>query len=398
MATGFLIVSVYNDNIAQPVENAVVEVVGLEKTMTNMYGKTNKIALYAPEKEYSMNEQKEVRPYSTYKIIVSKKGLVTKIIEGVEVLADEVSYQDVYTTTVSDSKDSDTITLPEHELWLHSAPKIVEDAFKLEPAIVKGVLVPEYIVVHNGIPSNTQATRYYVSFPDYLKNVASSEIYPTWPLETLKANIHAIASFTLNRIYTEWYLSKGYNFTITASPQYDQKYIPNRTIFESISKVVDQYFTTYIKLPDRSQPLFAQYNDGVVVNNTGWLSQWGSKTLGDQGYSALNILRRYYGNQVYLATAGQIEGLPTSFPGYNMKVGACGEEVKRLQNQLNTIRKNYPAIPQLVADGKFGENTKKAVEKFQEVFGLSKDGVVGFTTWYKINFIYVAVTKMAAGV
>jgi hypothetical protein len=257
--------------------------------------------------------------------------------------------------------------------------------------------VPEYVIVHDGLPTNSAASNYYVLFTDYIKNVASSEIYSTWPYETIKANVYAILSFTMNRIYTEWYPSKGYPFTITSSTQFDQKYIHGRDIFLSIAQVVDAVFEEFIKRPNLPQPFFAQYNDGIKVNNAGWLSQWGSKDLGDRAYTAINILKYYYGNDVYLDKAEIIEGVPSSFPGINLTLNICSEAVQKIQTQLNVIAGVY-YMPKIdPANGKYLESTKLAVETFQRIFTMPITGVVDFATWYRISYIFIALTKMLQG-
>jgi len=252
------------------------------------------------------------------------------------------------------------------------------------------------MIVHGGHPTNTSAPTYWVPFKDYIKNVASSEIYANWPEETLKANILAIISFTLNRVFTEWYRNKGHDFTITNSTAVDQAYNHGRNIFTEISMVVDEIFTTYITRPGIRQPLFAQYCDGRRVTCPNWLSQWGSKHMGDQGYDAVSILRRYYGSDIYLASAPKVEGIPSSFPGTSLQTGSSGPDVRTIQEQLNTISNNFPAIPKLRVDGIFGEETRNAVMTFQRIFDIPQSGIVDFPTWYRISGIYVAVARLAA--
>ncbi len=209
------------------------------------------------------------------------------------------------------------------------------------------------------------------------------------------ANILAIQSITLNRVYTEWYRNRGYDFTITSSTAYDQKYIPGRNIFESISRAVDTIFSNYISRPNITQPLFTQYCDGKRVSCPRWMRQWESKTLGDQGYSAIEILRRFYGDSVYINSSEEISGIPSSWPGYDLTIGSTGEKVRQLQNQLNTISKGYPLIPKVAADGVYGEKTAEAVRTFQKVFNLPQTGVVDYPTWYRISDIYVGVSRIA---
>ena len=250
-------------------------------------------------------------------------------------------------------------------------------------------------MVHDGAPGDSTAPNYYVRYRDYIKNVASSEIYATWPDATIRANVLAIMSFTLNRVYTEWYRGKGYVFTITSSTAYDHKFIYGRNFFQSISQVVDEMFENYLSRPNVRQPILTQYCDGQRVTCPDWMSQWGSKYLGDQGYSAIDILRSYYGNDMYINSAEGISGIPASWPGYDLGVGASGPKVRQLQEQLARISRAYPAIPTITADGVYGSRTRKAVEKFQSVFGLPVTGIVDYPTWYKISDIYVAVSRIA---
>lgn len=408
MELGYLIVNVYADNTAQPIKGAKVEIIGANTNlvlMTDENGQTKSVELSAPKKEYSLTPQKEVKPYSEYKIIVSKEGLQTVIVDGVEILPGEISLQDIYLSSeLEDNQPDKYYKIPDHVLWGNYPPKIVEEPIKdentdMDLRVLPFVHIPEYIIVHDGIPTNTAAANYVKSFPDYIKNVASGEIYSTWPRETIKANVLAIISFTLNRIFTEWYRSKGYSFTITSSTAYDQYFSNGRTIFQTISEVVDSVFDQYLKLPNVRQPFFAQYNDGIKVNNRGWLSQWGSKNLGEQGYTALEILRYYYSKDIYIETAEEIEGLPLSFPGYNITLDSCGEAVQKVQNEINVINGNYPGIPKILpADGVFGSNSQASIRKFQEVFSLPITGIVDFATWYKISYIYVAISKMLKGI
>ena len=404
MAIGRLIVSVYVDNIAQPISGANVNIVG-ENTNINVVtdesGKTNEIELAAPDIEYSLEPQDVIRPFSEYTVTVTKEGLEPSVVSGVQIFSDIVSYQDVFLIPPNENNGENLTVISAPALWANDPTKNIEDPnnVNLLGKVLPKVIIPEYIIVHDGVPSNTSVANYYVSFPDYIKNVASSEIYPSWPKETLKANVHAIVSFTLNRIFTEWYPSKGYNFTITSTTTYDQKYTHNRTIFDTISNVVDEIFTEYLTFPNRPYPFLAQYSDGIKVVREGWLSQWGSKSLGDQGYNAMQIVRYYYGNNIELATAELVSDFPTSFPGYNLKEGACGEEVQLLQNELNKIRGSYPAIPLISdANGVFGPDTTTAVKKFQSVFNLPVTGIVDYATWYKISYIYAAVSNMLKGI
>ena len=399
MSKGYLIVNVYLETIAEPVEGATVIITGenYERTYsTNSDGKTETIELDAPNVEYSLKPEYTVKPYSTYDLTVTKPGLNTVIIKKVEILPGETSFQDVY---MKADNSTDIINLPEHELW-EPSPGKGEQQFTENPdmlRILPRVIIPEYVIVHDGVPTAT-AARHVVPFTDYIKNVASSEIFSTWPLESLRANVHAIVSFTLNRIFTEWYPSRGFNFTITASPAFDQKYTHNRTIFQSISNVVDEMFRYYIRLSGTTFPFFAQYNDGVKTNIPGRLSQWGSVEQANRGLNAIQILRHFYTPNLGLFVAEEIVGLPTSFPGFNLRVGSCGNEVLAVQTRLNRIRANYPGIPAISpANGEFGESTRRSVETFQRVFNLPVTGVIDIATWLRITYLFTAVARLQQG-
>jgi len=225
--------------------------------------------------------------------------------------------------------------------------------------------------------------------------VASSEIYATWPQSSIVANVLAIMSFTLNRVYTEWYRNQGYDFTITSSTAFDHKWIYGRDIFDTISVVVDDIFDSYLSRPDVKQPILTQYCDGKKVSCPGWMTQWGSCALGEQGYSPMEILRNFYGSDLYINTAEQISGIPASYPGTELSTGSRGDKVRQLQEQLDAIATVYTAVPSLTPDGIYGPATERSVKAFQSIFGLPQTGTVDFATWYKISHIYVAITRIA---
>ena len=253
--------------------------------------------------------------------------------------------------------------------------------------------VPQYITVHLGSPS-TNAANVTVSFSDYVKNVASSEIYPTWDESALRANILAIVSFALNRVYTEYYRSRGYDFEITNNTAYDQAYVNGRSYFENVSRLVDELFNDYLRRPGFVEPLAAKFCNGTTVTCQG-LSQWGSQNLAQQGYSFDQILRSYYGN-VEIVPNAPIRGITSSYPGSALRAGSTGPSVVVLQVSLNRISQNYPAIPKIPdVDGIFGSQTEAAVRAYQQIFGLSPDGVVGPATWYNIVRRYTAVTQLS---
>ena len=371
----------------------------LEEVSTDDSGNTEVLTLNTPPLEYSM-EPNENQPYAEYTIRVEAPGYRDITISAIDVLPGEESLQDV-ALEAEDAPGNpiDTIVIPAHTLYGEYPPKIPEDEIKpmseTGEIVLSRVVIPEYVVVHDGSPGDSTAANYYVRYRDYIKNVASSEIYATWPDAALRANILAIMSFTLNRVYTEWYRGKGYEFTITSSTAYDHKFMPGRNFFQSISNVVDEMFENYLSRPNVRQPILTQYCDGQRVTCPGWMSQWGSKYLSDQGYSAIEILRNYYGSSIYISSAQGISGIPASWPGYNLEIGSTGDKVRQMQEELARISQAYPAIPTITADGIFGSRTREAVQKFQSIFGLPATGIVDYPTWYKISDIYVAVSRIA---
>jgi len=370
----------------------------IEELNTNESGQTEQIDLSAPPLEYSM-QPSEQQPYAEYTIQVSAPGYYSINISGIDVFANQIAIQDVELEPSVEEGSEENVVIPANTLYGDYPPKIAEAEVKpvaeTGEIVLSRVVIPEYIVVHDGVPTDSTAKNYYVKYKDYIKNVASSEIYSTWSDSTIRSNVLAIMSFTLNRVYTEWYRNKGYNFTITSSTAYDHKWIYRRNIFSNISQVVDEMFINYLSRPNVKQPILTQYCDGERVSCPNWLSQWGSKYLGDQGYDTIEILRYYYGNGMYINTSEQISGIPASWPRVNLQVGSRGNSVRVIQEQLNAIANNYPALPKLQVDGIYGPATKAAVEKFQSVFNLPVSGVVDYPTWYKISEIYVAVTRIA---
>lgn len=254
--------------------------------------------------------------------------------------------------------------------------------------------IPERITVHLGSP-DSNAQNVSVTFPDYLKNVASSEIYPTWPESSLRANIYAQASFALNRIYTEWYRSRGYNFDITNTTQQDQAFVYGRNVYDDISRIVDELFNDYLTKSDTIQPYFAQFCNGTTVTCEG-LSQWGTVTLANQGYTPYQILQYYYGDDINIVRDAPVRMNAESYPGYVLQIGEIGNSVVTLQKYLNRVSQNYPAIPKISpVDGVFGKSTEDAVKTFQRIFNLEPDGMVGSKTWYQLTYLYVAVKRLA---
>ena len=372
----------------------------LERVGTDSSGQTEVLELEAPPEEWSLNPANERQPYSEYTLDISAPGFEPVSIAGTEILANVRAIQNVRMRPSNVGREEEEVfVIPAHTLYGEYPPKITEDEIKPTnesgEIVLSRVVVPEYIVVHDGSPRDATAADYYVKYKDYIKNVASSEIYATWPADTIRANVLAIMSFTLNRVYTEWYRNRGYDFTITSSTAFDQKWIPERNIYDTISVIVDELFANYLSRPNVRQPILTQYCDGRRVTCPNWMTQWGAKELGDQGYSAIEILRYFYGDDMYINTAQEISGIPASWPGYTLEQGASGDKVRQMQEELNVIAGAYPALPKIAADGIYGPATENAVREFQSVFGLPVTGTVDYRTWYKISEIYVGVSRIA---
>ena len=403
---GQLKISITSRATSVPIENATISISytgvpenTIEELTTNSSGSTEIIDLPAPPEEYSLNPRILSQPYSEYNLTIRAAGFEPVTISGTEILANTLALQNVQLNPLAPGEIPQIFVIPAHTLYGVYPPKIPEDEIKpineTGEIVLSRVVVPEYIVVHDGSPRDSTAQNYYVKYKDYIKNVASSEIYATWPENTIRANVLAIMSFTLNRVYTEWYRNQGYDFTITSSTAFDHKWIPERNIYQSISVIVDELFASYLSRPNVKQPILTQYCDGRQVQCPNWMTQWGSKALGDQGYSPIEILRYYYGDNMYINTAEEISGIPSSWPGYDLTIGSSGDKVRQMQEQLNRISDAYPLIPKITADGIYGPATAEAVRVFQSVFGLPQTGVVDYPTWYKISEIYVGVSRIA---
>ncbi|OOO00088.1 MAG: peptidoglycan-binding protein [Epulopiscium sp. Nele67-Bin004] len=420
---GSIIVEVTTNPVTGPIEpisnvNITISSISSDGTstvvaelVTDSVGQTPVIELDAPPIALSEIPETVEAPYSTYKVEAISDDYVPVVITGTQVFSDTTSIQPIILTPTSpevsdpfamamraDDEIEDIVIGPP-VLFGDYPPKIPEAETKDINAsgfvVLDKVVVPQYIVVHDGSPNSSYAPTYTVPFRDYIKNVASSEIYPTWTTAAIKSNVIAIISFTLNRVYTEWYRNQGKNYTITSSTAFDHAFFYGRNIFDSISKIVDEVFDIYIKRPGLLQPLLAQYCDGRNVTCPGRMTQWGSQELGEQGLSAEAILRYFYGNDIQILSAPTVSGNPESYPGSALREGSTGAAVRTIQEQLNRISNNYPLIPKVASDGVFGPTTTEAVKVFQRVFHLTPDGVVGRDTWYKISSIYVAVTKIA---
>ena len=387
-----------------PIENARISIsyTGedsvVEEITTDNSGRTEAVSLPAPPLEWSLDAEQTNRPYAELNLQITAPGYQPVTIEGSELLADATALQQVRMKPTEEMQQTEDIVIPDHTLYGEYPPKIPEEEIKpmaeTGEIVLSKVVIPEYVVVHDGPPTDSRATNYYVKYKDYIKNVVSSEIYATWPEAAIYANTLCILSFTLNRVFTEWYRNKGYDFTITSSTAFDQKWIYGRNIYENVDRIVDSIFANYLSRPGVKQPIFTSYCDGKRTTCNG-LKQWGSKYLGGEGYSAIEIIRYYYGEDMYINTSETIAGVPYSWPGYDLTIGSSGEKVRQLQRQLNRIAQNYPAIPKIDVDGIYGPKTVEAVRTFQNIFDLPKTGVTDYATWYEISNIYVGVTRIA---
>ncbi len=405
-AAGTIKISVVSSIGLIPVENATVTISytgdpmePLNVLTTDISGQTPVIQLPAPPRDLSLQPENDQQPYSEYNIEVTAQGYEPVLVSGSEIFADELSLQPIQMNPLAASEEDEKhVIIPAHTLFGDFPPKIPEEEIKpmaeSGEIVLSRVVIPEYIIVHDGVPSDSTARNYWVRYKDYIKNVASCEVYSTWPENALYANILVIMSFTLNRVYTEWYRNQGYDFTITSSTAYDQKWVYGRNIFENIDYLVDTIFANYLSRPGVRQPIFTSYCDGKRVTCSG-LSQWGSMYLANEGYSPIEIIRYYYGNDMYINTAQIISGVPSSWPGYDLGQGSSGDKVRQLQIQLNRIARNSPAIPTVTADGIYGPATAQAVRTFQGIFNLPQTGVTDYATWYEISEIYVGVTRIA---
>ncbi|CAM2855461.1 peptidoglycan-binding domain-containing protein [Hathewaya histolytica] len=412
MASGRLRVSVLKGDSYAPIEDAKVTITKVPEAgevtketvlNTNVSGETSEIELPAPPLENSMKPSDKL-PYSLYDVRIERAGYNPLFIRGVQVFPEELAIQNSNLNAQGSGvtrQEEAIIIIEPNRLVGNFPPKIPENPEKPLPPPPSGFVVlpepviPEFVVVHQGLPDDTSAPNYTIRFKDYVKNVASCEIFSTWSNSTIRANVYCILSFTLNRIYTEWYRGKGKNFDVTSSTAYDHAFMYGRNIYESISEVVDEIFSTYVRRFGAKQPLLTQYCDGVKVKCPGWLTQWGSKFLGDDGKAPYEILTNFYGTDIELVTAKKVSGIPMSYPGYILKVGSSGQPVRTVQTYLNRISDNFPAIPKVKVDGIYGQSTADAVKKFQQVFDLPQIGNVDYATWYKISDVYVAVTRIA---
>lgn len=404
MGVGRLKVSVHTGEDALPIENADVLIKDkkgdvLYNLKTDESGNTDTVELYAPERIHTLNPNDPGPYYATYDVSVSHaREYATSVINDVQIF-DGISSTLPVNLLPSPGIEGDFVSLYYVEPGeLHSEPirqQVGDDPVSaVNPAVLREVFIPDFITVHLGRPDQ-YGRNVRVKFTDYIKNVASSEIYPTWPTNALIANIYAIITFALNRVYTEWYRSRRYDFDITNSTAYDMAFSEGRNIFDNISVIVDNIFNQYVRRIGRREPFFTSFCNGTTAQCRG-LSQWGTVTLANQGLNPLQILRYYYPRDIEIVETNNIAGITSTYPGTAQREGMTSEAVRRMQNYLNRIRANYPAIPVISnPNGFFGPDTTAAVREFQRIFGMTRDGIIGKDTWYKIINIYVGVTKLA---
>lgn len=400
MAIGYLKIQARTAQDAIPLEGVRIRILdgrgrNVYELSTDESGEAQIVSLETVERELSLDPYYGGIPYIGYDVIAQAAGFHTIHVTGIPIYDRETALLPLSLVPLSEGQRGAGATeivvgkpaASMRETRYQEAP--VE-----EPRVLRQVIIPNPITVHLGRPA-ASASNVQVSFPDYVKNVASSEIYPTWPEASLRANIYAIITFALNRVFTEWYRSQGYSFDITNSTAYDQAFVYGRPIYESISRIVDEIFNEYVRRQGQIAPYFTSFCNGTTTTCPG-LSQWGTVTLAQQGRTPLQILRAYYPDDVEIAETDVIANVPSSYPGTPLRVGSTGLDVQTIQTYLNRIRRNYPAIP-LITDeaGTFGNSTKAAVTKFQSVFSLAADGIVGKATWYKISKLYTAVTRLA---
>ena len=397
--TGTLRIQTFAARQSAPMEGVTVAVQGDGFTLhhiTDATGSVADIPVEAPACTLSLDEDNTIRPYAVVSLTAAKSGYRTVRIEGIQIFAGQITLaQPAMIPVTEEGKDipDAPIVIPPHPLFAGSGGSGAQPVENCVPRVLDKVIIPKNITVHLGKPA-ASARNVTVSFRDYIANVASSEVYPTWPEQALRANIHCQISLALNRIYTEWYPSKGYTFNITNSTSYDQYYVHGRTVFDVMVRITDDIFNTYLRKRGTVNPYYSEYCDGKSVTCPG-LKQWGTVTLANQGRTALQILRYYYGSDIEIVRTNNIQSIPQSYPGSPIRQGDSGTAVFTLQRQLNRITKDYPFLGKLTVDGVFGAKMTATVKAFQKQFNLTADGVVGRQTWYKISYIYVSVKDLA---
>lgn len=401
MAIGYLIIQARTAHDAVPLKGVQIRILNDEgrsvyELTTDESGETQAIPLETLSRDFSQNQYYTGTPYLSYDVYARAAGFHSLHVSDIPIFEEETAVLPLTLLPMVETQRSPMqaeISVGKPAVAMRQA-RNQEGPTAESPYILRQVVIPNPITVHLGAPASS-ASNVQVSFPDYVKNVASSEIYPTWPDAALRANIYAIITFALNRVFTEWYRSRGYNYDITNSTAYDQYFIYGRPIYESISRIVDEIFNEYVRRRGQDSPYFTSFCNGTTATCQG-LSQWGTVTLADQGQSPIQILRSYYPKDIEIAETNIITGVLSSYPGTPLQTGSRGLNVQTIQTYLNRIRQNYPAIPVITDEaGVFGASTKDAVTKFQSIFNLAADGIVGKSTWYKISSLYAGITRLA---
>lgn len=400
MAIGYLVVQARTAQDALPLEGVRIRILDdrgqrVYELTTDENGETPEISLETVSRALSLNPHYVGNPYVSYGIQTQAEGFQSFHISGIPIYEGEHAIQPIVMLPMTGrQRGPEVMEIVLEKPAASMRGERYQEAPVAEPYVLRYVAIPNPITVHLGAPSSS-ASDVRVSFPDYVKNVASSEIYPTWPDAALRANIYAIVTFALNRVFTEWYRSRGYAFDITNSTAYDQAFVYGRTIYGSINRIVDEIFNEYVRRRGQNAPYFTSFCNGTTSTCSG-LSQWGTVTLADRGLEPLPILRTYYPDDIEIAETDIVTNVVSSYPGRALRTGSTGLDVQTIQTYLNRIRRNYPAIPAITdADGTFGNSTAAAVRKFQSIFQLAVDGIVGKATWYKISEVYTAVTRLA---
>ncbi|MCM1182207.1 MAG: LysM peptidoglycan-binding domain-containing protein [Roseburia sp.] len=400
MAIGYLVIQARTADGTIPLSGVQIRITSRQgetvyELMTDESGETQAVSLETVEKGLSLDPYYQGEPYESYDVFAQAAGFNSVYVSGVPIYEGETAIQplDLYPMQgVQRSPVIAQIIIDKPAVAMAGSRQ--QEGAVTDSRVLRSVVIPNPITVHLGSPAST-AANVQVSFRDYVKNVASSEIYPTWPEAALRANIYAIITFALNRVFTEWYRSRGYDFDITSNTAYDQAFVQGRTIYGSISRIVDDIFNEYVRRQGQNAPYFTSFCNGTTASCSG-LSQWGTVSLAQQGLSPLQILRTYYPNDIEIAETDIITNVLTSYPGTALRVGSRGLDVQTVQTYLNRIRRNYPAIPAITDEtGVFGNSTNAAVAKFQSIFNLTPDGIVGKATWYKLSSLYTAVTRLA---
>lgn len=400
MATGYLIIQARTAHDALPLNGVQIWVMDRQEThtyhlKTDESGETEKIALETLDRSLSLDSNFSGTPYTSYDVLAFANGFNSIHITGIPILDGETAIQTLAFIPMQEAQRSPSVT--EISIGMPAVSMTgdrQQEGPDADPQVLRQVVIPNPITVHLGSPG-ASASNVQVSFPDYVKNVASSEIYPTWPQASIRANVYAIITFALNRVFTEWYRSRGYSFDITNSTAYDQYFIYGRNTYESINRIVDEIFNEYVRRQGQTSPYFTSFCNGTTSTCAG-MSQWGTVTLANQGLTPLQILRSYYPKDIEIAETNIITGVLSSYPGTALRKGSTGLDVQTIQTYLQRIRRNYPAIPAITdAAGVFGDSTGAAVTRFQNIFSLSPDGVVGKATWNKLSYIYSSVTRLA---